>query len=206
MVLSEVSNMLGYKQLDSQKDLFEFELNSKKVKRTIVGFSLLTFLPVLFLVWWVTNFLAAPTYPLHFILIFIIVSVIALGVLVHFFNQIKEGIIELKRGRLIFEEDKISFPYGENINVSEIKDVVYSLQLERKNLWNRKLYPREIYVFVGEGNKILNIIIVDKFNCQSKDIDIAIDLMYQGKFSNYIEMDLKFNNGFKPRKSFLTIF
>ena len=191
--------MLGYKQLDSQKDLFEFELNSKKVKRTIVGFSLLTFLPVLFLVWWVTNFLAAPTYPLHFILIFIIVSVIALGVLVHFLNQIKEGIIELKRGRLIFEEDKISFPYGENINVSEIKDVVYSLQLERKN-------PREIYVFVGEGNKILNIIIVDKFNCQSKDIDIAIDLMYQGKFSNYIEMDLKFNNGFKPRKSFLTIF
>ena len=198
--------MLGYKQLDSQKDLFEFELNSKKVKRTIVGFSLLTFLPVLFLIWWVTNFLAAPTYPLHFILIFIIVSVIALGVLVHFVNQIKEGIIELKRGRMIFEKDKISFPYGENINVSEIKDVVYSLQLERKNLWNRKLYPREIYVFVGEGNKILNIIIVDKFNCQSKDIDIAIDLMYQGKFSNYIEMDLKFNNGFKPRKSFLTIF
>lgn len=198
--------MLGYKQLDSQKDLFEFELNSKKVKRTIVGFSLLTFLPVLFLIWWVTNFLAAPTYPLHFILIFIIVSVIALGVLVHFFNQIKEGIIELKRGRLIFEKDKISFPYGESINVSEIKDVVYSLQLERKNLWNRKLYPREIYVFVGEGNKILNIIIVDKFNCQSKDIDIAIDLMYQGKLSNYIEMDLKFNNGFKPRKSFLTIF
>ena len=206
MVLSEVSNMLGYKQLDSQKDLFEFELNSKKVKRTIIGFSLLTFLPALFLIWWVMNFLAAPTYPLHFILIFIIVSVIALGVLVNFVNQIKEGLIELKQGKLIFEEDKISFPYGESINVSEIKDVVYSLQLERKNLWNRKLYPREIYVFVGEGNKILNIIIIDKFNCQSKDIDIAIDLMYQGKFSNYIEMDLKFNNGFKPRKSFLTIF
>lgn len=198
--------MLGYKQLDSQKDLFEFELNSKKVKRTIVGFSLLTLLPVLFLIWWITNFLAAPTYPLHFILIFIIVSVIALGVLVHFVNQIKEGLIELKQGKLIFEEDKISFPYGESINVSEIKDVVYSLQLERKNLWNRKLYPREIYVFVGEGNRLLNIIIVDKFNCQSKDIDIAIDLMYQGRLSNYIEMDLKFNNGFKPRKSFLTIF
>ena len=64
--------MLGYKQLDSQKDLFEFELNSKKVKRTIIGFSLLTFLPVLFLIWWVTNFLAAPTYLLHFILIFVI--------------------------------------------------------------------------------------------------------------------------------------
>ena len=83
--------MLGYKQLDSQKDLFEFELNSKKVKRTIIGFSLLTFLPVLFLIWWGMNFLAAPTYPLHFILIFIIVTVIALGVLFHFINQIKEG-------------------------------------------------------------------------------------------------------------------
>ena len=206
MVLSEVSNMLGYKQLDSQKDLFEFELNSKKVKRTIVGFSLLTFLPVLFLIWWGMNFLAAPTYPLHFILIFIIVTVIALGVLFHFINQIKEGVVELKRGKLIFTEDKISLPYGQDINVNEIKDIVYSLQLERKNLWNRKLYPREIYAFVGENNKLLNILIVDKFNCQSKDIDIAIDLMYQGKLSNYIEMDLKFNNGFKPRKSFLTIF
>jgi len=101
MVISEVSNMLGYKQLDSQKDLFEFELNSKKVKRTIVGFSLLTLLPVLFLIWWITNFLAAPTYPLHFILIFIIVSVIALGVLVHFVNQIKEGLIELKQGKFL---------------------------------------------------------------------------------------------------------
>lgn len=198
--------MLGYKQLDSQKDLFEFELNSKKVKRTIVGFSLLTFLPVLFLIWWGMNFLAAPTYPLHFILIFIIVTVIALGVLFHFINQIKEGVVELKRGKLIFTEDKISLPYGQDINVNEIKDIVYSLQLERKNLWNRKLYPREIYAFVGENNKLLNILIVDKFNCQSKDIDIAIDLMYQGKLSNYIEMDLKFNNGFKPRKSFLTIF
>ena len=206
MVLSEVSNMLGYKQLDSQKDLFEFELNSKKVKRTIVGFSLLTFLPVLFLIWWGMNFLAAPTYPLHFILIFIIVTVIALGVLFHFINQIKEGVVELKRGKLIFTEDKISLPYGQDINVNEIKDIVYSLQLERKNLWNRKLYPREIYAFVGENNKLLNILIVDKFNCQSKDIDIAIDLMYQGKLSNYIEMDLKFNNGCKPRKSFLTIF
>lgn len=198
--------MLGYKQLDSQKDLFEFELNSKKVKRTIIGFSLLTFLPVLFLIWWGMNFLAAPTYPLHFILIFIIVTVIALGVLFHFINQIKEGVVELKRGKLIFTEDKISLPYGQDINVNEIKDIVYSLQLERKNLWNRKLYPREIYAFVGENNKLLNILIVDKFNCQSKDIDIAIDLMYQGKLSNYIEMDLKFNNGFKPRKSFLTIF
>lgn len=198
--------MLGYKQLDSQKDLFEFELNSNKVKRTIVGFSLLTFMPVLFLIWWVMNFLAAPTYPLHFILIFIIVTVIALGVLVHFVNQIKEGIIELKKGKLIFAEDKISLPYGQDINVNEVKDIVYSLQLERKNLWNRKLYPREIYAFVGENNKLLNILIVDKFNCQSKDIDIAIDLMYQGKLSNYIEMDLKFNNGFKPQKSFLTIF
>lgn len=198
--------MLGYKQLDSQKDLFEFELDSKKVKQTIIGFSLLTFLPLLFLIWWVMNFLAAPTYPLHFILIFIIVTVIALGVLVHFVNQIKEGIIELKKGKLIFAEDKISLPYGQDINVNEVKDIVYSLQLERKNLWNRKLYPREIYAFVGENNKLLNILIVDKFNCQSKDIDIAIDLMYQGKLSNYIEMDLKFNNGFKPRKSFLTIF
>ena len=198
--------MLGYKQLDSQKDLFEFELNSKKVKRTIVGFSLLTFLPVLFLICWVMNFLVAPTYPLHFILIFIIVTVIALGVLFHFANQIKEGVVELKRGKLIFTEEKISLPYGQDINVNEIKDIVYSLQLERKNLWNRKLYPREIYAFVGENNKLLNILIVDKFNCQSKDIDIAIDLMYQGKLSNYIEMDLKFNNGFKPRKSFLTIF
>lgn len=198
--------MLGYKQLDSQKDLFEFELDSKRIKRTIIGFSLLSLLPVLFLIWWVMNFLEAPIYPLHFILIFIIVAVIALGVLVHFINQVKEGVIELKKGKLIFAEDKISFPYGTDINVKDIKDVVYSLQLERKNLWNRKLYPREIYVFIGEGNKILNIIIVDKFNCQSKDIDIAIDLMYQGKLSNYIEMDLKFNNGFKPRKSFLTIF
>ena len=198
--------MLGYKQLDSQKDLFEFELNSKKVKRTIIGFSLLTFLPVLFLIWWGMNFLAAPTYPLHFILIFIIVTVIALGVLFHLINQIKEGVVELKRGKLIFTEDKISLPYGQDINVNEIKDIVYSLQLERKNLWNRKLYPREIYAFVGENNKLLNILIVDKFNGQSKDIDIAIDLMYQGKLSNYIEMDLKFNNGFKPRKSFLTIF
>lgn len=198
--------MLGYKQLDSQKDLFEFELDSKRIKRTIIGFFLLSLLPVLFLIWWVMNFLEAPIYPLHFILIFIIVAVIALGVLVHFINQVKEGVIELKKGKLIFAEDKISFPYGTDINVKDIKDVVYSLQLERKNLWNRKLYPREIYVFIGEGNKILNIIIVDKFNCQSKDIDIAIDLMYQGKLSNYIEMDLKFNNGFKPRKSFLTIF
>ena len=198
--------MLGYKQLDSQKDLFEFELNSKKVKRTIIGFSLLTLLPVLFLVWWVMNFLEAPEYPLRFILIFILVTVIAIGTLVHFGNQIKDCVIELKKGKLIFAEDKISFPYGADINVKDIKDVVYSLQLERKNLWNRKLYPREIYVFVGEGNKPLNIIIIDRFNCQSKDIDIAIDLMYHGKFSNYIEMDLKFNNGFKPRKSFLTIF
>ena len=198
--------MLGYKQLDSQKDLFEFELDSKKIKRTIIGFSLLSLLPISFLIWWVTNFLAAPTYPLHFILIFIIVAVIALGGLAHFANQIKEGVMELKKGKLIFTEDKISFPYGADINVKDIKDVVYSLQLERKNLWNRKLYPREIYVFVGDGNRPLNIIIVDKFNCQSKDIDIAIDLMYQGKLSNYIEMDLKFNNGFKPRKSFLTIF
>lgn len=198
--------MLGYKQLDSQKDLFEFELDSKKIKRTIIGFSLLSLLPISFLIWWVTNFLAAPTYPLHFILIFIIVAVIALGGLAHFANQIKEGVMELKKGKLIFTEDKISFPYGADINIKDIKDVVYSLQLERKNLWNRKLYPREIYVFVGDGNRPLNIIIVDKFNCQSKDIDIAIDLMYQGKLSNYIEMDLKFNNGFKPRKSFLTIF
>ena len=100
--------MLGYKQLDSQKDLFEFELNSKKVKRTIVGFSLLTLLPVLFLIWWITNFLAAPTYPLHFILIFIIVSVIALGVLVHFVNQIKEGLIELKQGKYLSLMVKVS--------------------------------------------------------------------------------------------------
>ncbi len=41
--------MLGYKQLDSQKDLFEFELNSKKVKRTIIGFSLLTFRKIKYL-------------------------------------------------------------------------------------------------------------------------------------------------------------
>ena len=116
--------MLGYKQLDSQKDLFEFELNSKKVKRTIVGFSLLSLLPISFLIWWVLNFLEAPTYPLHFILIFIVVAVIALGVLVHFANQIKEGMIEQKKGKLIFTEDKISFPYGTDINVKDIKDVV----------------------------------------------------------------------------------
>ena len=60
------------------------------------------------------------------------------------------------------------------------------------------------------GKEILKDVVTElkqnDFCLKSKDIDIAIDLMYQGKFSNYIEMDLKFNNGFKPRKSFLTIF
>ena len=78
--------------------------------------------------------------------------------------------------------------------------------------WKEKISGIESYILekymlsLEKTTNCSNILIVDKFNCQSKDIDIAIDLMYQGKLSNYIEMDLKFNNGFKPRKSFLTIF